>query len=295
MKPWGRIIILVFMPMAVFSLVVRTGNAADRLDRAANDPLSATYLIEGQDVRLVAGRNESSAAPGSAIKIITTVLGRPVTGDLDATGGEDAVLLLTYDPGGSGIFYYLAAAISVDNRYQGTNAVLLGDRIVPRDIRISHRVVVVRYTDRRSDEPMSAHPTIDKVVAHTVENGQLTAIGPLVEGRVTIGHEVRAFQPCNGSQSLWLMGASPALKVLMAAYRRMLPLEKPYHPVFAVLAGKRTAPPADGFGAEYEAAFWATHLVVMDPEANCTPEVGGTGPPLTVEDEDRCQQPDKSK
>jgi hypothetical protein len=45
-------------------------------------------------------------------------------------------LLITHDPGGSGTFYYVAAAINVNKRYQGTNAVLLGDRIAPMDIGI---------------------------------------------------------------------------------------------------------------------------------------------------------------
>lgn len=275
MKRWVLIIIMwVFMPMAAFSLLAGAGNAAERMDRAASGSLNATYRIEGQEVRLVDGRCERPAAPDSAIITRTTVLGRPVTGDLDAAGGEDAVLLLRYDPGGSGIFYYLAAAISVDSRYQGTKAVLLGDRIVPRDIKISNRVIVVRYTDRRPAEPMSAYPTIAKVAALAVVNDQLTAIGALVEGRVTIGHEVRAFEPCNGSEALWLIGASPALKEIMAVYRRVPPDEKPYRPVFAALAGKRVAPPTDGFGADYKAAFRATHLVRMEPGQNCPRNVG---------------------
>lgn len=284
MKRLVQIVIFVFMLTGAFSLVACAGNAADPSDFAANDPLNATYLIEGQDVRLVDGRCERPAAPDSATKTRTIVLGQPVAGDLDGTGGEDAVVLLRYDPGGSGIFYCLAAAISGDRQYKGTNAVLLGDRIVPRDIKLSHRVVVVRYTDRLPAEPMSAYPTIDKIAALALVNGQLTAIGPLLDGHVTIGHEVRAFQPCNGSESLWLVGTSPALREITAAYRRMPPDKKHYRPVFAVLAGKRVAPPPDGFGADYEAAFRATHLVKMAPGENCSPDVGRTGPPSATED-----------
>ena len=265
---------LVLVPLAALSLLAGAGHAAERMDRAASGPLNATYWIEGQEIRLVDGRFERPTAPDSAIKTRATALGRPVYGDLDANGGEDAVLLLTYDPGGSGIFYYLAAAISVDSRYQGTHAALLGDRIVPRDIKISNRVIVVRYTDRRPAEPMSAYPTIAKRAALAVVNDQLAAIGSLVEGRVTIGHEVRAFQPCNGHEALWLMGSSPALKEIMAAYRRVPSDEKPYRPVFAVLSGKKVAPPTDGFGADYNAAFVATHLVRMEPGPNCPRHVG---------------------
>lgn len=277
------IVIFMAMPVAASSLVACAGNAAERLDRAASDPLNAIYLIEGHKVRLVDGRYERPAAPDSATKIRTTAMGRPVTGDLDGAGGEDAVLLLTHDPGGSGVFYYLAAAIREDHRYQGSNAVLLGDRIVPRDIKISHRVVVVRYADRRPDEPMSAYPTIDHELALAVENGQLLTIGPLVAGHVTIGHEVRVFQPCNGREALWLMGASPALKEITAAHRRQSTGEKPYRRVFAVLAGKRVAPPIDGFGADYKAAFLATHLVEMASGGNCPRDIGPHRAPAPVD------------
>ncbi|HYR03352.1 MAG TPA: hypothetical protein VES58_08415, partial [Syntrophobacteria bacterium] len=40
---------------------------------AAADPLHASYMVEGQEVRLVAGRGEVQSAPGSATKIKTSV------------------------------------------------------------------------------------------------------------------------------------------------------------------------------------------------------------------------------
>lgn len=283
MRRWVHIVNRVLLPVAVFALAACAVNTTDQVDIAAQSPLHATYLIEGQAVSLVHGRCERPAAPDSAIIASTAVLGRPVTGDLGGSGGEDAVVLLTHDPGGSGVFYYLAAAIREDHRYQGSNAVLLGDRIVPRDIKISHRVVVVRYADRRPDEPMSAYPTIDHELALAVENGQLLTIGPLVAGHVTIGHEVRVFQPCNGREALWLMGASPALKEITAAHRRQSTGEKPYRRVFAVLAGKRVAPPIDGFGADYKAAFLATHLVEMASGGNCPRDIGPHRAPAPVD------------
>ena len=41
-------------------LTACAGNAVERLDNAAADPLNAAYLIEGQAVRLVDGRNDST-------------------------------------------------------------------------------------------------------------------------------------------------------------------------------------------------------------------------------------------
>ncbi|MEN8809103.1 MAG: hypothetical protein ABF291_16615 [Desulfobacterales bacterium] len=278
MKRFIEIVALLIINSATIALVVGAGNAADRLDTAASDPLNATYLIEGKVVGLVDGRCEVPAAPGSAMKTRTAVWGQPVYGDMDGDGDEDTAVLLTHDPGGSGTFYYVAAAVSVDGRYQGTNAVLLGDRIAPTDIEIRNGGIVVNYAGRRPEEPMSATPSVDKTTVLFLEKNQLnegTTIGEkgtLFEGWVTIGHEVRSFEPCIRKRVLWLMGQSPALKEIMAAYRRVLPDEKTYHPVFMVLYGKLVKPPVDGFGAEYEAAFLATYLVRVAPGENCTRE-----------------------
>ncbi|MEE4263993.1 MAG: hypothetical protein V2I56_14985, partial [Desulfobacteraceae bacterium] len=104
----------------------------------ANDALDcvlkAVYTIEKRDIHLISGRAEVPVAPGSAINITTTVFGEPVYGDLNGDGRDDAALFLVYDPGGSGTFYYVATAITRDGIFQGTNAVLLGDRIAPRTI-----------------------------------------------------------------------------------------------------------------------------------------------------------------
>ena len=103
--------------------------------------------------------------------------GQPVYGDMDGDGDKDAALLLTRDSGGSGTFYYVAAAINVKGRYQGTNAVLLGDRIAPMDIGIRSGAVVVNYADRRPEEPMSARPTVDKTVRLILKNDKLDSAG----------------------------------------------------------------------------------------------------------------------
>lgn len=263
---------------AAVTSVTGGSNASDRLNHDATDPFNATYRIEGRALSLMDGRSELPAAPGSAIKTRTVVMGQPVYGDMDGDGDEDAVLLLTHDPGGSGTFYYFAVAINANGRYQGTNAVLLGDRIAPMSIGLRNGAVVVNYADRRAKEPMSTKPSVEQTTVLVLKNDQLIEIAPpgernsIFEGWVTIGHEVRSFEPCGRNDPLWLMGQSPAIKEIIAAYRQALPIEKTYQPMFMVLAGKLLEPPADGFGAEYEAAFLATHLVRVAPGATCTRE-----------------------
>jgi hypothetical protein len=123
---------------------------------------------------------------------------------------------------------------------------------------------------------MSAKAAAVKSTALILEHNRLepVALGYqgelLYEGHVTIGHEVRSFKPCDRLETLWLMGESPALAGISAAYHRTLPNAKPYQPLFMVLAGKWVGPPADGFGAEYAAAFMAMQLVRVISGGNCT-------------------------
>ena len=127
----------------------------------ATNPLNATYWIDEFPVNLRNGRAEQVIAPGSAIKSKTSVVGRPVTGDLDGDGIDDAVLLLVHDPGGSGTFFYLAAALNRQGRFAGTRAVLLGDRIEPLSIVLEDGVVTVRWKQHATGQPMSASPSAE--------------------------------------------------------------------------------------------------------------------------------------
>ncbi len=241
----------------------------------ASDPLNAVYNIEGQLITLHNGHSERAISPDSAIKIRTSIIGNQVSGDLDDDGDDDAVLILVYDPGGSGTFFYVAAALNVNGRYQGTNAVLLGDRITPGALTIRNGVINVSYKDRKADEPMSSSPSFENKLYLTIDKGNLKALKPLgidehfVNGWVTIGHEVRSFTPCSQKDAHWLSGDSPALKDIKARYGETLPHARPYTPMFMTMAGKITKPPRDGFGADYKASFHATQLVSVRPHGNC--------------------------
>ena len=103
-------------------------------------------------------------------------------------------------------------------------------------------------------------------------NTTYTIEDQVLEGWVTIGHEVRSFLPCASKTEHWLLGNSPALRGIIAAYQRALPGAKPYIPLFMSLGGNITAPPADGFGADYNAAFLAIRLVQVRPDGNCRDE-----------------------
>lgn len=241
----------------------------------ATDPLNGTYLINGMKITLNNGRHEMEASPGSATKIKTSLQGPLVYANVNDDGHEDAAFILIHDPGGSGIFYYVAAALRLDGLYQGTNAVFLGDRISPQGLHIRNGLVAVNFADRRPGEPMSAPPTVAKSKYMFIEKNELKEIPPLMpgeqirEGWVIIGHEVRSIAPCPENREHWLLGGSPALKEIVVAYHEALPRPRPYTPLFMILTGWPTAPPQEGFGADYDFAFFATQFIRIWPRGNC--------------------------
>jgi len=143
-------------------------------------PLDATYIIEESAVILINGKAEKEIAPGSASKIEVAVWGEPVKGDLTSDGINDAALIITYSAGGSGIFYYIAAALHDfgSGKTIGTNAILLGDRIAPQNISIENGEIVVNYADRKKDESMIIQPSVGITRNFKIENSSLTEITP---------------------------------------------------------------------------------------------------------------------
>ena len=128
---------------------------------AVFDPKNATYMVEGSSVTLVNGKSVSSAVTsGSAETISTTMFGEPVLGDLNGDGIPDAAVMIEQNSGGTGVFYYEAAAMNVGNVAKGTNAVLLGDRIAPQTTQITNGQIIVNYADRNPGEPMTTQPSL---------------------------------------------------------------------------------------------------------------------------------------
>lgn len=133
----------------------------------AADFRDAEYRIDGTPVQLEGGVAETEAAPGSASKIITLYFGNEYMTDLDNDGRQDIVFLLTQETGGSGLYYYVVAALNTERGYIGSDGYLLGDRIAPQSIGTSpnprHKdVVVANYVDRAEGEPMTEQPSVGK-------------------------------------------------------------------------------------------------------------------------------------
>jgi len=134
-----------------------------------SDYKNATYVIEGQQIKLTDGVSEMEAAPGSASKTITKYFGNEVKMDLDGDGRQDVAFILTQSGSGSGTFYYAVAALNTRRGYIGSDGYLLGDRIAPQTTEVSpnprHQYVVVfNYADRLPGESFAAQPSVGESV-----------------------------------------------------------------------------------------------------------------------------------
>lgn len=143
-------------------------------------PRDATYNINGQEITLINGKSEFQVVSGSATNIKTSIFGEPVISDLNGDGIKDYVILLTQNSGGSGTFFYVATAINnkVGNIFV-TNTILLGDRIAPQTTEVRGGNIIVNYADRKSNEPMTAQPSVGISRYFTVENNELREIANL--------------------------------------------------------------------------------------------------------------------
>lgn len=125
----------------------------------------ATYILDGLPVKLSNGRAETQAAPGSASKIITTYFGNELVRDINGDGKDDVVFLLTQSTGGSGLFYYVVAAIATNEGYRGSHGILIGDRIAPQTTEKGKgNITVVNYAVRAPGQNFTVSPSVGKSI-----------------------------------------------------------------------------------------------------------------------------------
>lgn len=133
---------------------------------AGFDPLNANFPIEGEPVTLRQGVSTVPSAPGSASSVVTRALGPIALGDFTNDNRDDIAFVVTQERGGSGLFYYVVAALNSGRSYKTTGGFLLGDRIALRALTIPPRsgLIQVRYAEHAPGEPLAATPTAEVVV-----------------------------------------------------------------------------------------------------------------------------------
>lgn len=145
-----------------------------------NNPLNIEYEIKGEKILLINGKAEKEIAPNSASKQIITVFGKPVYGDLDKDGDEDAVMYITETNGGSGTFFYVVVALNENGKWLGTDAMYLGDRIAPQNINIIDGKAVANFADRMASESFVVRPSVGKSVWVYIDKAKMQ-IGEAVQ------------------------------------------------------------------------------------------------------------------
>jgi hypothetical protein len=151
---------------------VREGDTAPESPRP--DPTNATFTIDGETVRLSNGKHVRNIGLGGAFSEETAITDAIAYGDINRDGRDDAVVVLARSGGGSGLFLYMAGFVSGATTYRGTEAVFLGDRIIPRSISINQSgIITVEYLDRQPDEPFAAEPTVTTSKQFVFKDGVL--------------------------------------------------------------------------------------------------------------------------
>ncbi len=143
------------------------------------DSKNCTFDVDGQTILLVDGYAENENTPQSASKLVTRYFGNEINIDLNLDGLMDSALLLQQENGGSGLFYYVVAAIQTKDGCSGTNAIFLGDRIAPQSTNVymsEPTQFIVNYADRKPDEPMTSSPTEGISRVFNLENGLLVEV-----------------------------------------------------------------------------------------------------------------------
>lgn len=177
-----KLIVMIIVIAALWGLYVLNSRGNSELKKkeintavsaTRPDPKNATYNFEGEEITLTDGKNERPLLEGGGLMEETELTDMIAFGDLNSDGREDSAALLAKYGAGSGIFIYIGAVVSGPIKYKGTNAIFVGDRIVPQSIKIEKGLITVKYLDRQPEEPLAAQPTTPVTKEFRLQSGEL--------------------------------------------------------------------------------------------------------------------------
>ena len=165
---------------AALVLIILAGCAAPAAAPLTADQLgNAEYqsdLTPSKKAKLVAGKYEEAAAPGSASKItvalVPTSLG---LGDLNGDGAGDAAVILASSGGGSGTFISLHAVVSEKGALRDAGWTNLGDRVQVKAVTVSAGVVTVNMIKHGPNDPLCC-PTQEATAKYKLQDGKLVVV-----------------------------------------------------------------------------------------------------------------------
>ena len=157
-------ILIVLFLLVLFATVlffVRNFLSGSPVKVTEKDQLNIAYEIDGQLILLDHGEAEGVSLTDGTSKIVTRYFGNDINTDVNKDGRTDIVFLLTQQKGGGGTFFYVVGALRNKDAYVGTNAILLGDRILPQGISFQKGEIIVNFQERKPDEPMGVEPSVN--------------------------------------------------------------------------------------------------------------------------------------
>jgi hypothetical protein len=160
---------LIVLAVGFFALTSHVPREKQEGNGLVTDIKNLMFEVDSHAVTLTNGVSEVPILEGSASTVVTRYFGNEARGDLDLDGDEDVAFLVTQEGGGSGVFFYVVAAIFEDGGYQGSKALFIGDRIAPQTTEFQDGRVIVNYADRLPGEPMTEAPTLGKSLILTYD------------------------------------------------------------------------------------------------------------------------------
>ena len=161
------LVLLIIVAVGWFLWTGRGSNSAPEIKIAPAtskpDASNATFTFEDGPVTLTNGNSDA-----------VSLTDYKAYGDVNQDGKNDTAVILAQSSGGSGVFVYVAAYVSGNVTYKGSNAVFIGDRISPESISIdASGNIKVTYLDRKPNEPMAAEPTVPTTKTYSYVSGEL--------------------------------------------------------------------------------------------------------------------------
>ncbi|MBU0710702.1 hypothetical protein KKC74_03595 [bacterium] len=134
------------------------------------------YQIDNHLVKLEKGTSLKEIVTGAASKLRVDLSEWLVLGDLNCDHQSDAVVILTTNMGGTGVFYYLVPVIRQPDKTVALESILLGDRISMVALDIQDGQINVVYLDREIGDSMTRSPSIEIQRRFTLSNNTLSML-----------------------------------------------------------------------------------------------------------------------
>lgn len=166
-KPWLKPVsfIVLFVVLAILGGLYYWNSSTGRIARVLKN---ATYQVNGQVVKFSNG--EYKWPEGQ-----TQISDKYITfGDVNEDGLQDAVVILSTNLGGSGIFSSIAVLENKDGKHEFIDTAELGDRVLINSIKIENGAIILDLVIHGPNDALCC-PTQAVVKTYNVVDGKLVS------------------------------------------------------------------------------------------------------------------------